>query len=210
MIVELAARRVSPQSAGDRGRLPRPASSYINRFKGSPYVKGARHIMPARNARGRGFVPARGCWANWDVSTSAWQRKCCPIGQARRRPPRDPLCDRPLRNADPVFCPNRPPPPLSTTPAWRAREPLAKRKTRSARYRASSRGWRRASGRRSNLPGRTVSRYIADRVVFASDYRSGLRATLGEWVTALKQIVTRPIGEQRKLFRERHRILQLA
>ncbi len=113
-------------------------------------------------------------------------------------------------NADPVaFLPeSSAPPPLSTTPAdggapWKR---LAKRKNTICKIsgivsRMEKGKW--TAEQLAPVVNLCLDTFGPDRVVFASDWPVCTRGTLGEWVTALSQIVSsRPIGEQRKLFSE--------
>jgi len=216
LIVELCRKPGQPTCAAVIGG--RPASpgfaSYINRFKGSPYVKGVRHIMrQPEMLEAEGLVAGLRllgelgmcfdlCVATEMLAQSARLVDACPETRF--------VIDH-CGNADPVaFLPESSAPRAAQHDAggWRrAMEALAKRKNTICKIsgivsRMEKGKW--TAEQLAPVVNLCLDTFGPERVVFASDWPVCTRgATLGEWVTALKQIVSsRPIGEQRKLFAE--------
>lgn len=197
------------------GRPAEPGfQAYMDRFKGSPYIKGVRHIMrqPAM-LDAEGLIPglrllgSRGlCFdlcVNPDMlAASARVVDACPDTRF--------VIDH-CGNGDPVALmpkASAPRPAQNDADAWcRDMEALAKRKNTICKISGIVSRMEKGKWSADDLAPTVdycLDTFGPDRVVFAGDWPVCTRgATLRQWVIALKEIVrTRPEDEQRKLFAE--------
>lgn len=195
------------------GRPAEPGfKDYMDRFQGSPYVKGVRHIMREPHMLdAEGLIPGlrllgdRGlcfdlCVNPGMLTASAKTVDACPDTRF--------VIDH-CGNADPVaFMPDSsaPRPARHDGDAWRRdMEALAKRKNTICKISGIVSAMEQGKWTADDLAppvNHCLDMFGPDRVVFAGDWPVCTRgATLREWVGALKEIVrTRPGSEQRKLF----------
>ena len=203
-----------PTCAAVIGGRPAEAGfkAYMDRFKGSPYVKGVRHIMrkpPMLDAEG--LIPGlrllgeRGlcfdlCVNPEMLAASARIVDACPDTRF--------VIDH-CGNADPVaFMPKGKAPRAGShdADAWRRdMEALAKRKNTICKISGIVARMEKGKWKAEDLAppvNHCLDTFGPDRVIFASDWPVCTRgAALREWVLALKEIVgSRPLVEQRKLF----------
>ncbi len=195
------------------GRPAEPGfKAYMDRFQGSPYVKGVRHIMrDPKLLQAEGLVSGlrllgeRGlcfdlCVATEMLAASVRIVDACPETRF--------VVDH-CGNADPVaFMPKSAAPRQARhdADAWRRdMQALAQRKNTICKISGIVSAMEKGQWTAADLAppiNHCLDCFGPDRVVFASDWPVCTRAaTLRQWVVALKEIVrTRPDAEQRKLF----------
>lgn len=213
-VIGLCASQEHPTCAAVIGGRPAEPGfkAYMDRFQGSSYVKGVRHIMrEPKMLDAEGLVAGlrllgdRGlcfdlCVATEMLAASARLVDACPNTRF--------VVDH-CGNADPVaFMPKSAAPrePHHDADAWRRdMEALAQRKNTICKISGIVSAMEKGKWAAEDLAppvNHCLDCFGPDRVVFASDWPVCTRgADLREWVLALQQIVhSRPEAEQRKLF----------
>ncbi len=218
-VVDLCQRDDNPMVAAVIGGRPGEEGfeRYITRFKGSPYVKGVRHILPGNQQElwnEKGFLKGIRLLGSLGMSFDL----CMPPERLPDAAKLVDACDQTrfvldhCGNADPVAF-------------------AAKGEGQWRKLRHDARQWRRdmaalakrqrvvckisgvvAQANKENWKPEDLAPIIdhcrevfgPDRVIFASDWPVCTRvASLRQWVTALKQVVAeRPEAEQKKLFHD--------
>lgn len=197
------------------GRPAEPGfKAYLDRFRGSPYVKGVRHIMrqpPMLDAKG--LIPGlrllgdRGlcfdlCVSPEMLAAAAKAVDACPDTRF--------VIDH-CGNADPVAFmaeSKAPRAPRHDADAWRRdMAALAERKNTICKISGIVSAMEKGKWTADDLTppiNHCLDTFGPDRVIFASDWPVCTRgATLRQWFTALRQIVkNRPKADQKKLFAE--------
>ncbi len=223
LVVELCRRDDNPTVAAVIGGRPAADdfAEYVTRFKGSPYVKGIRHILPGQAPElwsEKAFLQGIRLLGELGMSFDL----CMP---PERLPDGASVVDEcpdtrfildHCGNADPVaFMSSSPreaagvtrPPPHDPEQWRRGVAALAKRdrvvcKISGIVARAPKGTWKPDD--LAPIIDHCLEVFGPDRVMFASDWPVCTRAaTLRQWVAALEQIVRdRPADEKRKLFHE--------
>jgi L-fuconolactonase len=222
-VIELCRRKDNPMAAAVIGGRPGAEGfrEYITRFKGSPYVKGIRHILPGnqqelwgesrfvKSIRLLGELGMRFdlCMPPQRLPDAAKLVDACPATRF--------VLDH-CGNADPqAFRPpasnksaGQPRPPQHDADQWRRDiAALARRKQVVCKIsgiiaRADKDHWKPDD--LAPIVNHCLEVFGPDRVMFAGDWPVCIRvATLRQWVEALKQIVAgRPEAHRRKLFHD--------